>query len=93
MSKHFLALGAAALMSLAAVEAPAMSEHEQEVAAWRTGRIERLTAPDGWLSLVGLQVDLADDGQRAVQMATERPYDLVLMDMQMPVLDGLDATS
>jgi uncharacterized protein (DUF1684 family) len=54
MSKHFLALGAAALMSLAAVEAPAMSEHEQEVAAWRTGRIERLTAPDGWLSLVGL---------------------------------------
>jgi uncharacterized protein (DUF1684 family) len=54
MSKHFLALGAAALMSLAAIEAPAMSEHEQEVAAWRTGRIERLTAPDGWLSLVGL---------------------------------------
>ena len=54
MSKHFLALGAAVLMSLAAVEAPAMSEHEQEVAAWRTGRIERLTAPDGWLSLVGL---------------------------------------
>lgn len=54
MSKHFLALGAAALMSLAAVKAPAMSEHEQEIAAWRTGRIERLTAPDGWLSLVGL---------------------------------------
>ncbi len=54
MSKHLLALGAAALMSLAAIEAPAMSEHEQEVAAWRTGRIERLTAPDGWLSLVGL---------------------------------------
>ncbi|MBK8070011.1 MAG: DUF1684 domain-containing protein [Rhodanobacteraceae bacterium] len=54
MSKHLLALGAAALMSLAAADATAMSEHEQEVAAWRTGRIERLTAADGWLSLVGL---------------------------------------
>ena len=54
MSKHLLALGAATLMSLGSLQAPAMSEHEQEVAAWRTGRIERLTAPDGWLSLVGL---------------------------------------
>ncbi len=28
--------------------------HHAEVEAWHTGRVERLTAPDGWLSLVGL---------------------------------------
>ena len=32
----------------------AMSEHQQEIAAWRAGRVERLTAEDGWLSLIGL---------------------------------------
>jgi len=43
------------------------------------------------LRLAGLQVDLADNGQQAVAMACAGAYDLVLMDMQMPVLDGLDA--
>lgn len=32
----------------------AMTEHQQQVAAWRAGRVERLTAEDGWLSLIGL---------------------------------------
>jgi signal transduction histidine kinase/HPt (histidine-containing phosphotransfer) domain-containing protein/ActR/RegA family two-component response regulator len=41
---------------------------------------------------VGLVVDLADDGQRAVELARIRDYDLILMDMQMPRLDGLAAT-
>jgi|CXWL01.1.fsa_nt_gi uncharacterized protein (DUF1684 family) len=39
---------------LAAAPAIALTEHEQDVAAWRAGRIERLTGPTGWLSLVGL---------------------------------------
>ncbi len=41
---------------------------------------------------VGLQVDLAEDGQQAVEKARSAHYALILMDMQMPVLDGLDAT-
>jgi len=41
---------------------------------------------------VGLTVDLAEDGHRAVEMARQTHYDLILMDMQMPTLDGLDAT-
>jgi len=41
---------------------------------------------------VGLQVDLAVDGAQAVQMAGETLYDLILMDIQMPVMDGLTAT-
>ncbi|MEY4416473.1 MAG: hypothetical protein RIQ53_3766 [Pseudomonadota bacterium] len=41
---------------------------------------------------VGLQVELAEDGAIAVERVRERRYDLVLMDMQMPRLDGPDAT-
>ncbi len=38
------------------------------------------------------RVDVAANGQLAVQQWRERPYDVVLMDLQMPVLDGLSAT-
>ncbi len=41
---------------------------------------------------VGLAVDLARDGVEAVEMAARRGYGLILMDMQMPRMDGLDAT-
>jgi signal transduction histidine kinase/CheY-like chemotaxis protein len=44
------------------------------------------------LRLAGLVVETAEDGLRAVEMATTRDYALVLMDVQMPELDGLDAT-
>ena len=41
---------------------------------------------------VGLAVDLAEDGREAVAKASAGRYDLILMDMQMPRLDGLEAT-
>jgi CheY-like chemotaxis protein/HPt (histidine-containing phosphotransfer) domain-containing protein len=41
---------------------------------------------------VGLETDIAADGQEAVAKAREAAYGLILMDVQMPVLDGLDAT-
>ena len=41
---------------------------------------------------VGLVVDLAEDGSQAVEKVSSGVYALVLMDMQMPVLDGLEAT-
>ncbi len=40
----------------------------------------------------GLVVEIAEDGEQAVALATSRAYDLILMDMQMPALDGLEAT-
>ncbi len=40
----------------------------------------------------GLTVDLAVDGAQAVERARQARYDLVLMDVQMPELDGLRAT-
>ncbi len=40
----------------------------------------------------GLIVSLADDGQQALNMVKEKPYDVVLMDIQMPIMDGYAAT-
>ena len=40
----------------------------------------------------GHRVDLAVNGQEAVDLALAAEYDLVLMDIQMPVLDGIEAT-
>ncbi|NML24420.1 PAS domain S-box protein [Zoogloea sp. G-4-1-14] len=44
------------------------------------------------LHSVGLVVDVAEDGSEAIERARERYYDLVLMDVQMPSVDGLKAT-
>jgi CheY-like chemotaxis protein len=41
---------------------------------------------------VGLQVDEAENGQLALECVADGRYDLVLMDMQMPVMDGQTAT-
>jgi len=41
---------------------------------------------------VGLVVDAAPDGDAALTMALENDYALILMDMQMPLMDGLEAT-
>jgi CheY-like chemotaxis protein/HPt (histidine-containing phosphotransfer) domain-containing protein len=44
------------------------------------------------LESLGMQVSLADNGQTAVEMAGAAAFDLVFMDIQMPVMDGLEAT-
>lgn len=41
---------------------------------------------------VGLHVEHAEDGARAVHLARAAAYDLILMDMQMPHMNGLEAT-
>ncbi len=45
------------------------------------------------LSKLGLQCQVADDGAQAVDRVRETDFDLVLMDCQMPVMDGYQATA
>lgn len=40
----------------------------------------------------GVTVDVASNGQQAVEKLYHRPYDLILMDIQMPIMDGIEAS-
>jgi two-component system sensor histidine kinase/response regulator len=46
----------------------------------------------GLLESEGFIVEIANNGKEAVEMVSANSYDIVLMDMQMPVMDGLTAT-
>ncbi|MEZ0326280.1 MAG: ATP-binding protein [Fimbriimonas sp.] len=47
----------------------------------------------GLLTQLGCLVDTAENGVQAVELALQAPYDAVLMDIQLPVMDGLEATT
>lgn len=53
--------------------------------------INRLIARES-LRRLGCHVEIAEDGARAVEMALDGDYDLILMDIQMPRMDGVEAT-
>jgi len=76
-----------------------MSMAETELSAFAHAAIllvednptNRIVAID-LLGVPGLQADTAEDGVEALEMVQRRHYDLILMDMQMPRMDGLEAT-
>jgi len=45
------------------------------------------------LKKFGVDVTLAEDGKKAFELRRESDFDIVFMDMEMPVMDGLEATS
>ena len=44
------------------------------------------------LSQMGYRADVAGNGLEAIQAVERQPYDVILMDVQMPEMDGLEAT-
>ncbi|MDZ7700003.1 MAG: response regulator [Deltaproteobacteria bacterium] len=45
-----------------------------------------------FLENAGFQVDLAQNGLDAVELYEKNTYDLILMDIEMPLMDGYEAT-
>ena len=54
--------------------------------------LNREVASDLLREITGPNLDIAVDGEQAVAKASERHYDLIIMDLQMPGIDGLEAT-
>ncbi|MBT9521432.1 MAG: response regulator [Dechloromonas sp.] len=88
-------------------ESESAETHQSGIAAEHALRSEFpdcrvLVAEDDWVNQevalellresLGFTVDIAADGAQALDMAISQRYDLILMDMQMPELDGLGAT-
>lgn len=46
-----------------------------------------------FLKMAGATVDVAEDGRVALELAMKKKYDVILMDIQMPHVDGLEATT
>jgi uncharacterized protein len=65
---------AAAILGVATVQATDIDSYKHSIEQWQAGRVERLTAPDGWLSLIGLE--WLKDGANRVGSAADN--DIVL---------------
>ncbi|MDD2987936.1 MAG: CHASE domain-containing protein [Zoogloea sp.] len=92
---------AAACSEDAAANGPSGLEAEQALRTHHRGRrilfveddvVNQEVGVEMLREVLGLDTELAGNGEEAVRMATAHPYDLILMDIQMPVLDGLAAT-
>jgi CheY-like chemotaxis protein len=46
----------------------------------------------GLMRNLGYEIDVVDNGQKVLDVVDQKFYDLILMDVQMPVLDGLQTT-
>jgi len=89
------------------VENPELIEHKKEL-SWKDIKEKRTQLPlnmllveDNELNLqlmrmmfeqLGFDFEIAKNGQQALEMIQKKSYDVVLMDVQMPVLNGIDAT-
>ena len=70
---------------------PPPASHPADVLVVEDNRVNQQVAL-GLLSRLGYHAVVVGDGLEAVQLLSRRRFDLVLMDIQMPVMDGLEAT-
>jgi two-component system, sensor histidine kinase and response regulator len=93
-------LNAVLSVTTGAGSAPAAS-HATETASQSARSLRILLVEDGLanrklaqglLERRGHEVTIAEDGQQALDCLEQQSFDLILMDVQMPVMDGLDAT-
>ncbi len=91
----------AELPAVAMVEGPARAHPQLDPAVRSSGGAPVLLAEDNEINRTvatallrkrGLRTEIAQDGREAVEMASEHRYAAILMDCQMPELDGYEAT-
>ncbi len=75
----------------AVAEVVARTPSRGHVLVVEDNEINQLVA-QGILEHLGFTVDLVEDGQQALDAWARTPYDVVMMDCQMPVMDGFQAT-
>ncbi|AKD04961.1 PAS domain S-box protein [Pontibacter korlensis] len=77
------------------------SEEQQELDYSKLSHLRVLLTEDNEINVLlaemilsgwGATVDVAFNGEEAVALATKNEYDVVLMDVQMPIMDGVEAT-
>jgi signal transduction histidine kinase/CheY-like chemotaxis protein len=79
-------------VSIAPPQPPSATPSRGVVLVVEDGEINQLVAA-GILEHLGYQVELADDGFAALEAVERTTYDAILMDVQMPGMDGYQATS
>ncbi len=67
------------------------SLHSGHILLVEDNQINQIIAQE-LLQCVGYTVNIANNGQEALDMIDKEPYDIILMDIQMPIMDGLTAT-
>jgi CheY-like chemotaxis protein/HPt (histidine-containing phosphotransfer) domain-containing protein len=85
------AFAPAALLSLATHIAPPAAAPKGRILLAEDNEINQAIALE-LLERAGMEVYVASDGREAVDLFLRQDVDLVLMDIQMPLMDGLDAT-
>ncbi len=71
---------------------PKLSNFEHQILLAEDNVLNQKLAA-GYLSNFGLKLDVAENGLEAIEKLKQNKYDLVLMDIQMPIIDGYNATA